>query len=369
MRQVNLFSQKSAFDIPLIVVTILLVIFGLVIIYEASVVAAFRDFGDKLYYFKNQLIWASLGLFSLGFFSFFDYRKLIRVAPFLLAISILLLLIVLIPGVGTKIYGARRWISAAGFTFQPSEVAKLALVLYETAIISKFEKYKIKFTDALVVIFLPAAVISALVLLEPDLGTSLIFIAVALILYFVGRGPIVHFILIIPPIILAAVMAVFTHPYRIERVKSFFDPTHDPQGASYQIYQILIALSSGGLLGVGLGGSRSKFDFIPEIQSDAIFAVVVEELGFVGAVFLICLFLFLIKRSIHIARLAPDYQGKILAMGIIGLLSVQILFNLSSVVALVPLTGVPLPFISYGGSSLFVTMTSIGILLNIKRQS
>lgn len=369
MRQINLFSQKSDFDIPLIVTTILLVIFGLVIIYEASVVAAFRDFGDKLYYFKNQLLWACLGFLSLGAFSFFDYHRLIRAAPLFLAASILLLLLVLIPGIGTKVYGARRWINLAGFTFQPSEIAKLALILYQTAILSKFEKYKMKFSDVAIVLFIPAAVVAGLVLVEPDFGTAFILAAVTLIVYFVGGGPIKHFLITIPPIILAAVLSIISQPYRIQRVKSFLDPTHDPQGSSYQIYQILIALSSGGLLGVGLGSSKSKFDFIPEIHSDAIFAVLVEELGFIGALFLIGLFLFLIMRGINIARHAHDYQGKILALAIVSLFSVQIIFNLSSIVALVPLTGVPLPFISYGGSSLFVTLSAVGILLNIKKQS
>jgi len=361
--------QKNLFDIWLLGATLLLVVVGLLAIYDASVVAAFRDFGDKLYYFKNQLIWASLGFLSLAFFSFFDYHRLLKISPLLLGFSIFLLVIVLIPHIGTKIYGARRWINISGFTFQPSEFAKLATILYGSAIMTRFENFKIKLFDVFLVLFLPILTIAALVLLEPDFGTSLIFIGIILTIYFVGNGTFWHFLLLIPVTIVGSVAMIMTHAYRFERLKSFLNPSYDPQGASYQINQILIALTSGGILGVGLGGSRSKFAFVPEIQSDAIFAVWVEELGFIGAIFLIGLFLFLIYRAINIARNACDYQGRILAMAIVSLLSIQTLINLASIVVLIPLTGVPLPFISYGGSSLFVTLTAIGILSNIRRQS
>ena len=346
-----------------------MVLCGLVIIFDATPVAAFHDLDDKLYYFKNQLIWATLGAMALVFFAFFDYHRLLKLAHLFLGAAILLLLAVLIPGVGSKIYGARRWISIAGFSLQPAEIAKLALIFYETAVISKFENFKIGIQDAILVIFLPALAVTGLVLIQPDLGTALIIVAVTLTVYFVGGGPVKHLVLGLPVLILGAIGAVILEPYRFARLKSFLDPTHDPQGASYQINQILIALSSGGFLGVGLGGSRSKFDFIPEVQGDAIFAVFVEELGFVGAVLLISLFLFIIARGIAIAKNAPDLTGRVLALGLIGLIGIQALFNLASVVALVPLTGVPLPFISYGGSSLFVTVASIGVLLNIQRQS
>ncbi|MBI2598978.1 putative lipid II flippase FtsW [Candidatus Curtissbacteria bacterium] len=362
-------TQKHAIDVPFIAATVLMVIIGLVVIYDATPLAAFQDFGDKLYYFKNQLIWATLGAMALAFFSFFDYHRLLKVAYPFLAFSIFLLLIVLIPGIGSKIYGARRWITLGGFSFQPSEIAKLALIFYEAATITKFENFKIRIGDALLVIFLPALAITGLVLIQPDLGTALIFVAITLTIYFVGGGPIKHLILGFPALIAAVLAAIVLEPYRFARLKSFLDPLHDPQGASYQINQILIALSSGGLFGVGLGASRSKFNFIPEVQGDAIFAVFVEELGFVGAVLLIALFLFIITRGITIAQNAKDFTGKILAIGIVSLIGIQVLFNLASIVALVPLTGIPLPFISYGGSSLFVTMVGVGILINIHRES
>ncbi len=361
--------KKQTLDIPLIIITAVLVSFGLFIIFDATPISAFRDFNDKLYYFKNQLVWATIGTIALVFLSFFDYHKLLKLSHIIFGVSLLFLLGVLIPGIGTKVYGARRWINFGGITFQPSEIAKLALILYGTTIIAKFENYKIRLADAVMVIFVPAFLATILVLLEPDLGTALIFVAVTLSMYFVGGSPIGHFLIGVPILLAVVIGAIIAAPYRFSRVKSFLDPTHDPQGASYQINQILVALATGGFFGLGLGGSQGKYDFIPEVQGDAIFAVYVEEFGFVGAAVLIILFVMLTIRGFKIAKEAPDFSGKVLATGIISLIAVQSLFNLASNVALVPLTGIPLPFISYGGSSLFITMASIGILLNIKKQS
>lgn len=362
-------ARHSSFDIYLLLLTIILILFGLIAIYDSSVVTAFRDFNDKFYFFKNQLMWATIGVFSMTFFSVFDYHKLIKFSHFILAGATLLLIAVLMPFIGTEVLGARRWISIGGFSFQPSEFAKLAVVLYATNIMSKFKEYKISLIDSVLVYFFPVFVVTALVIIQPDLGTALIFAAIAISIYFAAQAPLVHFLLAVPALVVAAAVAIIFEPYRLERLKAFLNPSYDPAGASYQINQIIIAMHSGGLFGVGLGGARSKFEFIPEVHNDAIFAVVVEEIGFVGGVFLIFLFLFLIARAIKIAREVPDYSGKILATGIASLIAVQSLFNMASNVALVPLTGVPLPFISYGGSSLLVTLSAIGILVNIKRQT
>lgn len=362
-------SQEKAFDMWLLVSALALVVIGLIVIYDASIVTAFRDFHDKFHFLKNQLIWAALGAVALSVFSFVDYHKLIKFGGYILAGSLFFLLLVLVPHVGTEILGARRWINVGGFTFQPSEFAKLAVVFYATFIMSKFHNFKMRLVDTLVVYFLPILIITGLVMIQPDLGTALIFFALTVTIYFLGNAPFWHFLLAIPIILLVSVIAIIKEPYRIERIKAFMDPNYDPLGASYQINQIIIALSSGGFFGVGAGASRSKFEFIPEVHSDAIFAVIVEEVGFLGSLVLVALFVFFLTRAIKIARDAPDYEGKILAGGIVGLIAMQIILNLSAIVALVPLTGIPLPFISYGGSSLFVTLISIGILLNIKKQS
>lgn len=367
--KLHLKKQHKTIDVPLLLTSAILIIIGLVVIYDASVVAAYRDFNDKFHFFKNQLTWATVGVISMAFFAFFDYKRIIKFAPQIFLASLVLLLLVLVPFVGTEVLGARRWIVVAGFTFQPSEFAKLAVVFWGAFILSKFENYKMKLRDTFVVYFLPILIVTILVILEPDLGTALIFLGVAAAIYFIANAPITHFILAFPVLVLAIVAAIVFEPYRVERVKAFLDPNYDPQGSSYHINQIIIALKSGGLFGVGLGSSRSKFEFIPEVHSDAIFAVVVEEIGFIGALALVSIFLYLLTRAIKIAREAPNFESKILASGIVALISTQVLFNLASIVALVPLTGIPLPFISYGGSSLFVTLTALGILLNIKRQS
>lgn len=364
-----LLRSKTSLDLPLITASTLLVIFGLAMIYDASVVAAYRDFGDKLYYFKNQLVWATLGFMALTIFSFVNYHKLVKLAPTLFILALLLLAIVLIPGIGSKIYGARRWINIAGFSFQPSELAKLALIFYETSIISKLQNWRIRIWDALYVLFLPIFLAIVLVLVEPDLGTALIFAGITFVIYFVGQAPIWHLAILIPILTIGGLIAIVVEPYRLTRIKTFLNPNFDPQGASYQINQILIALGSGGLLGVGIGASTGKFDFIPEVHSDAIFAIVAEELGFIGAMLVITVLLFLILRGIAIAKNAKDFQGRLLAIGLTALIASQTILNLASIVALIPLTGIPLPFISYGGSSLLVTMSAIGILNNIKRNS
>lgn len=361
--------QKKRVDVTLFVVSAVLTLIGLVIIYDASVVTAHRDFNDKFHFFSNQLVWATLGMFSLIAFTFIDYKKLIKFAPQIFLISIVLLLLVLIPFIGTEVLGARRWINIGPFTFQPSEFTKLAIVYYATYIISKFEHYKMRLTDTAVVFFLPILISTILVIIQPDLGTALIFLGITTLIYFVAGAPIMHFLLTMPLLVLTVVSAIIIEPYRIERIKAFLDPNYDPQGSSYHISQIIIALKTGGFFGVGLGSSLSKFEFIPEVHSDAIFAVVVEETGLIGALILIGLFTLLITRIIKIAREARDLEGRILASGIAALIAAQTFFNLAAIVALVPLAGIPLPFISYGGSSLFVTLTAIGVLLNIKRQS
>ena len=359
----------AKFDYWLLLSTLILTAVGIVVIYDASIVTAFRDFGDKLYFFKNQLAWATLGLIALPFFVFFDYHKLIKYSHVFLIGAIVLLITVFIPHLGTEILGAKRWLTISNFTFQPSEFTKLAIIFYATSIMSKLHNFKIRILDAAIVYFLPISLATILVILQPDLGTALIFIAITFVIYFAGNAPIWHFLLTLPIFIIGVISAILIKPYRMERLKAFLDPNYDPLGASYQINQIIIALSSGGVFGVGLGGAKSKFEFVPEIHNDAIFALIVEEIGFIGGVILIGVFLFLITRAIKIAKDAPDFTGKLLAIGIAGLLASQSLLNLASVVALIPLTGIPLPFISYGGSSLFVTLLSIGILLNIKKQS
>ncbi len=354
----KLSSQKV--DWFFIALVLSLTIFGLAMIANASVVEAYRDFGDKLHYFKLQLQWAGIGLLGFLLASFFDYRKLRFFAVPLLIVALVSLGLVLVPGLGTKVLGAQRWLGIGAFRFQPAELAKLAFVLYLAAFLSQ--------KKSLWPFLILLTTLIGLVVLEPDLGTAVIIAATGLVVYFASGAPIIWLGGLGILGFLGGLGLIFSSPYRKERILTFFNPARDPLGASYHIRQILLALGSGGLLGLGLGQSRQKYEYLPAAATDSIFAIIAEEIGFVGAFVIIAVFLLLIWRGFKIAKEAPDKFGALLATGIISWIGFQTLINLSAVVALVPLTGVPLPFISYGGSSLVLIMTASGILVNISKQ-
>lgn len=353
-------SQKQNTDYFLIFIVFGLVLFGLLMVYDASVVEAYHKFADKHYFLKNQLIWAGIGLASSLIFAKIDYHRWQVFAAPLMFMTITLLALVLIPSIGIKVLGAKRWINIAGVSLQPGELAKLAFVLYFAAWLSKEKR--------LLPLLLVAILTLTLILLEPDLGTAVVVIFSGFLVYFVSGAPFLHLILSTVLGFLAVSLLIYLSPYRRRRLMTFFDPSKDPLGASYHIRQILLAIGSGGLWGVGLGKSRQKYEYLPAATTDSIFAVIAEETGFMGSLLVIIAFLFLIWRGIKIAKEAPDFFGQLLATGIIGWIATQALVNLAAMVALVPLTGVPLPFISYGGSSLVVTLTGMGILLNIAQQ-
>ena len=269
------------------------------------------------------------------------------------------LVLVLIPGVGAKLLGARRWISVGPIFFQPSEPAKFGLILYLAKLMSKKE--------ASILYFVPLAIISALVMLEPDLGTTLIIVLAGAVQIFVSEINLLHFTAVGILGGLATLLLTVTSSYRKERLLTFFEQISDPLGRSYHIRQILLALGSGGLFGVGLGASRQKYLFLPEAGTDSIFAIIAEEVGFIGAFLLISLLGFYVIKAIIIAKNAPDKFSSFLALGIAAWIGIQVILNIGSMTALVPLTGVPLPFISYGGSSLVMIMFATGILLNISK--
>ena len=349
-------------DLILGVLIVLAVVFGIFSIYNASSVSAFTDFGDKYYYLKEQLKWFGFGFFSLIFFSLFDYRKLYFFSPFLLLLAIVLLALVFIPGLGIKAYGASRWLDFRLFSFQPSELAKFSLVIYLSAWFSEKEKGR------LWAFLLLSGLLLVLIFLQPDMGTAVVLASTAILLYFLSGAPLWHLATLLPIAGACGYILIRISPYRFQRLVSFLNPNTDPLGVSYHLRQILIALGSGGLWGLGLGQSRQKYAYLPESTTDSIFAIIGEEVGFVGATVLILFFLFCFWRGFKIAKSAPDRFGQLLAAGITSWLAIQVFVNLSAMVALIPLTGVPLPFISYGGSSLVVALSGVGILLNISRQ-
>ena len=360
-------SGIAKFDTLLALTTIILLAFGLLMVYNASSVSAFRDFRNQYYYLQEQAKWLILGFLGMMVTSNLNYKIYQRFAPILMGISTLLLIGVFLPGIGIKAYGAHRWINLGFTVIQPAELIKLALVIYLSAWFSheKTREGSKKFLPLLVL----CGILIALIMIQPDMGTAMVIVATSITMYFLSGAPLSHFIGIIPPFILGSVILVIKSPYRLRRLTTFLDPTADPQGASYHIRQVLISLGSGGLFGMGVGKSRQKYEYLPEATTDSIFAVIAEELGFIGSLAFLGLFIFIIYRGFKIAKEAPDRFSQLLALGISSWLGIQICINLAAMVALIPLTGVPLPFISYGGSSLVIALVGIGILLNISKYS
>jgi len=339
-----------------------LVTFGLLMVGNASVVDAARDFGDKWYYLKLQAGWAGIGLVGFWLMSKLPYRNLARLAKIGFMTTLVLLTVVLLPGLSSRILGARRWLNLGLFSFQPAELAKLTMVVYWAALLTKSREVFWPWVASLVMIV-------GLVMLEPDLGTTIILLGTALTMYFGSGNQLKPVLLSTPIFLLVAVGLIWMSPYRRDRLLTYFDRTRDPLGASYHIRQVLLSLGSGGIGGVGLGQSRQKYEFLPEVTTDSIFAVVGEELGLIGTTSVILAFLMLFWAGMKVVQQAPDQFGANLALGLTGWITFQALVNISAMVALVPLTGIPLPFISYGGSSLVIALLSSGILVNISRRN
>jgi len=360
-RKYTLKSAEHRPDWWLVGIVLSLTLFGLVMIANASAVEAYRDFNDKFYYFRQQAQWVGLGLIIFLGTSLFPYQRLKKITPLLIFGALLGLILVLLPRLGFLRFGARRWLTIGGINFQPSELTKLAFILYLAAFLEKKKNVL-----PLVII---AGLIIFLMMLQPDLGTTLIILMSGAVIYFVAGAPLTHLVVLIIVGLVGGLGLIFSSSYRKERFLTFLNPLRDPLGASYHIRQILIALGSGGLFGLGIGQSRQKYEYLPAVTTDSIFAVIAEELGFFGASVLILIFVLLIWRGLRVAQRIPDLFGQLLATGITAWIGIQTLVNLAAMVALVPLTGVPLPFVSYGGSSLLLSLTAMGILVNISKQT
>lgn len=348
-------------DTWFVVIIFLLSVIGIVMVYNSSVAIAIRDFSDQYHFVRDQLRWLVLGYIAFSVFAVIDYHKWYALALPLLLASAVMLLLVFVPGLGVRALGAHRWISMGPVVLQPAEFAKFALVVYFSAWFSRSEKQR------LVAFLLLVGAFVGLVVIEPDLGTASIILVIALVMYFLSGAPVYQFLLLLPVVVGGIMGFAFISPYRFRRLTTFLNPESDPLGASYQIRQVLLAFGSGGLFGVGFGKSRQKYEYLPEANTDSIFAILAEEVGFLGASAVIGLFVLLAWRGFRIARAAPDTFGRLLASGIIAWVSVQALTNLAAMVALIPLTGVPLPLVSYGGSSLVITLSGLGIVYNISK--
>lgn len=368
MRKPKLLNKVEV-DFALFITVFLILAFGVIMVYSASSYTALNDpsIQDDMYYFKKQLVFAIVGLIAMLIIQKIDYHKIKKYTNIILIITIILLIIVLFcPSVN----GAKRWIPAGPLgQIQPSEIAKYAVVLLLAKGIEKNGNRIRKFFPTVVVYLLAGLFFAGMVLIEKNQSIASIIMIVTVIIIYIGGAKVSHVVGLILSLIPIGALFILTEPYRLKRLLSFLDPWKDAKGSGYQIIQSFYALGSGGILGLGLGQSRQKCYYIPEPQSDFIFAIIGEELGLIGCVVVIILFLILIQRGIKIAIHAKDTYGTLLAAGITSVIAVQAIINIAVVTGSMPVTGVPLPFISQGGSSLLFNLMAMGILLNISSQN
>lgn len=338
-------------------------------VFSSSYVVADYKMGDAFFYLKRQLLFVGVGVIAMFFFMMTPYGLWKKYSKLILLGGFLLLGLVLIPGVGLVRNGAQSWIGIGAFSIQPSEFMKLGLIMFLSTYLTYNQKYITSFKKG----FFPSIILVftafGLIMLQPDLGTGVVLVLTCMILIFIAGAKLSHFFGLASLGVVAFLLLIISAPYRIKRITAFINPWEDPLGDGFQIIQSLYALGPGGLMGVGLGDSIQKYFYLPEPQTDFIFAILGEELGFIGGSAVIILFGLLFWRGIKIALTTQDEFGRYLALGITAMLAIQVMINISVVIGLIPVTGITLPFLSYGGSSLTLTLCAVGILLNISKSS
>jgi cell division protein FtsW len=361
-------SHSNHGDYTLLGIAGVIIILGLFIVASASLVLSHNRFGEAYYYVSHQLLYG-VGIGFLGFLIAWriHYTFWKKCALPLLLLSMIVSLFVWVPHIGLTLKGASRWIQLGGLTFQPSEALKLSFVMYLSAWMEAKRKIISSFQGGLIPFILLTGLAGILLLLQPDVGTLGVLALTAMIMFYVGGGKLSHILLLLVIGILGLWLIIHLEPYRKDRLTVFLNPETDPQGIGYQINQALIAIGSGGIFGKGFGLSEQKFSYLPEAAGDSIFAIFGEEFGFVGSVALLVCFLLFFWRGIYIAGRAPDAFARNLAAGITLLICVQAFINIGAIVGLLPLTGIPLSFISYGSSALAINMAGVGILMNISK--
>jgi len=358
--------KKNTADFTLMLTTLILVGIGIIMVFSSSHYYALSKWNDSYYFLKRELVWASVGLAGMLAAMNFNYWKYKKLALLAYVISIILLILVLTP-LGIELNNAKRWIGVGGFTIMPGEIAKVCAILFMASWLSKKPEKIKSFYYGILPSLLVIGVYFTLVILQPNLSTAVTIAMIIGTMMFVAGMRWTHLsIMGISGIVLIAAM-IAVAPYRMNRLTGFLDPFADPQGEGYQVIQSLLALGTGGLFGVGLGKSIQKYLYLPEPQNDFIFAIIGEELGFVGAVLIIGLYMLLIWRGVRIAINSPDLFSCLLASGITSMVAIQVVINIAVATSSMPVTGIVLPFISWGGNSLAIFMTIIGVLLNISR--
>ncbi len=356
-------------DTPLLIIIGIIIVAGLIMLSSATSAYAYARYHSSYYFFKHQLFGLVLGLGVFWFFSKKDYHAWKKYALGFLVASILLLLLVFIPGIRGDWGTSRSWINLFGFSLQPAELVKVSFLLYLAAWLEGRGKRIHEFGEGTRPFLIAFGIIAVLMLLQPDFGTLSIIAATSFIVYYVGGGSFKHILALMLLGVLGMMIMIHFKPYQADRFKCYWDPNWSPRDVCYQVNQSLIAVGSGGFWGRGLGASRQKFMYIPEVDGDSIFPIIGEEMGFLFSSAFIILFLLLFYRGYLISKSAPDVYGKILSIGIVSWLTLQAIINIGGMIDFMPMTGVPLPFISYGGSAMMAALGAIGILVNISKHT
>ncbi|MFH1094484.1 MAG: putative lipid II flippase FtsW [Candidatus Omnitrophota bacterium] len=353
--------------IDLMAVSIILVCIGIVMIYSTSAIYALENQGDSAYYLKRHLFYVLIGIFCVFFVMKADYHYFRKIAKPLLLISFFLLVLLLIPGISRQVGGARRWFRFGSISFQPSELAKFAMIIYAADFLSRKKDVITSFLKGFLPIMLVMGSVCLLIIVQPDLGTVVAIVSISLLMFFVAGVKLAHilsFVLGSLPVLYILILSV---PYRRNRILSFLDPWSDPQGTGFQIIQSLVALGSGGFSGLGLGHGRQKLLYLPAAYTDFIFSIIGEELGFIGTASIIMLLIFFLLQATKISLKAKDSFGQFLSFGLLSCLIIEAIVNMGVAISILPTKGLPFPFISYGGTSLVFNMIYVGLILNVGR--
>ena len=352
-------------DFILLITTMALVTFGTAMIYSSSSIIASERFGDSYYFLKKQLFFVMIGMAAMLVMSRIPYEQLKKIAYPGILVSFGLLCILFIPHVGVKVGGARRWVRLGFISFQVTEMVKLAFVLFAAYYLTKKQQNISEFKTAMLAPLIIAGALIGLILLEPDFGASVLIAGILMSMFFLSGCRIAHLCALVSLLLPAGVFLVMSEGYRLKRLMSFLDPWKDPQGTGFQIIQSFLSFGSGGTFGVGLGDGMQKLFYLPEPHTDFILSVIAEECGFIGVVVVLALFMILVLRGFMVSFKAPELFGTLLAGGLTVLIALEAFINIAAVTALIPTKGLALPFMSYGGSSLIMSMAAVGILLSI----
>ena len=359
-------KNVNKMDYSFLLIVFALLSYGLIMVFSASSATAHYQYGDAYYFVKRQFIWAVIGIGIMFMISRISCRTIFKYAIHLMAVSVVLLIAVLLIGIEVK--GAKRWIGFGSFSFQPSEVAKFAIIVFLARSLTTNKDALKTFTHGFLPYILIIGMVAGLVFLEPHFSGAVVIAMTGFIVMWAAGAKFKHFGAIAGAVVPILGVAMVSASYRLARVTTFLDPFKDTSGDGWQIVQSLYAIGSGGFFGLGLGQSRQKFLYLPEPQNDFIFSIICEELGFVGAMLVIVLFVLLIWKGIKIAISAPDKFSALTVIGIIALIAIQTVFNIAVVTSSIPATGMPLPFFSYGGTSLVFILAEMGVVLSVSRE-